>query len=229
LLISRDPKYRNNLKNLPYHEYSYRDTDINVFEHAVEYLSSLNYKVIRMGRDMDKKLNIKNPNFFDYAFSEKKSDFLDIFLFEVCNFVISTGTGLDNVSSLFRKKILHVNYADLIMMRYFNSNVGLVYPKKFIDIDTNKELNIYEIYEKLPKNFDNRKNDFLEKYNINYKSLSREEIKYACIEMIDFLKKGTDSKTLEMNKKIKNIFKNKYNVSFKSNFCKNYLINFKKN
>ena len=229
LLISRDPKYRNNLKNLPYHEYSYRDTDINVFEHAVEYLCSLNYKVIRMGRDMDKKLNIKNPNFFDYAFSEKKSDFLDIFLFEVCNFVISTGTGLDNVSSLFRKKILHVNYADLMMMRYFNSNVALVYPKKFIDIDTNKELNIYEIYEKLPKNFDSRKNDLLEKYNINYKSLSREEIKYACIEMIDFLKKGTDSKTLEMNKKIKNNFKNKYNVSFKSNFCKNYLINFKKN
>jgi len=224
LLISRDPAYFYMKRYIRNHEYSYRDQDINIFDEAVEYLCSLNYKVIRMGRVMDKKLNIKNPNFFDYAFSKQKSDFLDIFLFEVCNFVISTGTGLDCVSSLFRKKILHVNYADLIMMRYFNSNVGLVYPKKFIDINTDKELNIFEIYEKLPKNSNiNSGEDFLKKNNITYKNLSRTEIKYACIEMLDFLKNGLDSETLELNKKIKNMFKNKYDISFNSNFCKTYL------
>ncbi len=224
LLVNRDPMYRHvqNVNKIS-NEYTYRDQDISLFDEAVEYLCSLNYKVIRMGKNMDKRLNIKNPNFLDYAFSNERSDFLDIYLFKICDFVISTGTGLDNVASLFRKKILHVNYADLLLMRYLNSNVSLICPKKFIDAETNKELTIFEIYEKLPKNpnFTDCK-DFLKKENIKYKSLNRNEIKYSCIEMIEFLTKGLNSETISLNKKVKEMFLNKYGISFNSNFCKTY-------
>ena len=224
LLVNRDPKYRHEQNvNKISNEYTYRDQDISLFDEAVEYLCSLNYKVIRMGKNMDKRLNIKNPNFFDYAFSNERSDFLDIYLFKICDFVISTGTGLDNVASLFRKKILHINYADLLLMRYLNSNVSLICPKKFIDAETNKELTIFEIYEKLPKNSNFTDcNDFLKKENIKYKSLNRNEIKYSCIEMIEFLTKGLNSETISLNKKVKEMFLNKYGISFNSNFCKTY-------
>ena len=85
-----------------------------------------------MGKNMDKKLDINDPNFLDYAFSSERSDFLDIFLFKVSYFVISTGSGLDNISSLFRKNILLINYADLVLMNYFNNNIKLFFPKIFI-------------------------------------------------------------------------------------------------
>ena len=225
LLISRDPKYRHlNSNGKVGLNYTYRDQDVNIFKEAVEHLCSLNYKVIRMGRDMEKKLDVQHPNFFDYAFSNQRSDFLDIFLIKACYFAISTGTGLDNVCSLFRKKILLINHGDLILMNYLNKNISLFYPKRFFYLSNNEELNILDIQKKISENSDiTEGQEFLKKLNIGYKNIDSNKIKNACVEMIDYLENGPGLEAIELNKKINDQFLNKYNLHFKINFCKSYL------
>ena len=224
LLISRDPKYWHDTSGKRVSsEYTFRDQDINIFKDAVEYLCSQNYKIIRMGKNMDKKLDINNPNFLDYAFSSERSDFLDIFLFKVSYFVISTGSGLDNISSLFRKNILLINYADLVLMNYFNNNIKMFFPKNFYYLQNNKKLNLLEIQKKLLEN-PNIINcqELLKKFNIGYKNIDNSHIKNACIEMVNYLKNGLDDETIILNKNLKDQIKNEYNIKFKTNFCKTY-------
>ena len=60
--------------------------------------------------------------------------FLMYFYLVVSKFIISTGTGLESISNLFRKKLLYLNFADIGALHYpLNSNLTFVYPKKFID------------------------------------------------------------------------------------------------
>lgn len=224
LLISRDPKYwHDNSSKKVSSEYTCRDQDINIFKDAVEHLCSQNYKIIRMGKNMEKKLDINNSNFFDYAFSSERSDFLDIFLFKVCYFVISTGSGLDNVSSLFRKNIIHINYGDLVMMNYLNNNIKLFFPKNFYYIKNNIKLNILEIQKILLEHSNIIDcQELLKKTHIGYKNIDNTHIKDACIEMVNYCKNGLDDETIILNKNLKDQIKNKYNMKFKTNFCKTY-------
>ena len=58
---------------MDYHDY--RDSDFETYEEGINYLLSSGFKVIRMGKHMEKKLDIKNKNYFDYSQSNLKSDF----------------------------------------------------------------------------------------------------------------------------------------------------------
>ena len=62
-----------------------------------------------MGKLVEKPMDIKHSRFLDYACSDIKNDFLDIWLNANCHYAISNGSGLDAVQQTFRKPILHVN------------------------------------------------------------------------------------------------------------------------
>ena len=196
-------------------EFSFRDNDIDDFKDLVKYLCEKNYKVIRMGKIMRKKINYKHDNFIDYAFSDFKSDFFDIFLFSISNFTISTGSGLDELSTLFRKKILHLNYGDVTAFNHpLNSNISFIYPKKFFDMKRNKELSIFDIFSyNLHKVF-----------NVNYyinnkivcKSLSAKQMISATKEMEDYIDNKYLDSSLEANREMNNLLNEKY--KFENNF-----------
>jgi len=112
-LLVRDAAYlkncgiHDNKKDWSYH--NYRDSDIETYKKAIEWLSEQGIWVLRMGKIMREPISFSNPRVVDYAFCDEKSDLLDIWLFANCTGCISTSTGIDAVSQIYRKPILFVN------------------------------------------------------------------------------------------------------------------------
>ena len=105
-LIMRDSKYLNDkFKRNDWSYHDYRNINIDDCSDMINELCNLGYYVIRMGRNVEKKVSLKNEKVIDYANSKYASDFGDIFLFSKCKFCISSGTGPDMIARLFRKKV----------------------------------------------------------------------------------------------------------------------------
>ena len=66
-----------------------------------------------MGKNDETKLNYTCDNVIDYANSQYRSDFMDIYLTSKCEFFISSGGGLDGVAVIFDKPILYINYVPI--------------------------------------------------------------------------------------------------------------------
>ena len=116
-LLVRDSAYLNTdlfHSGIDWNYHNYRDSNITTYVKAAEWLAGQGLWVLRMGKVMKNPMPTDHPRIIDYAFHPEKSDFLDIWLFAHCSLCISTGTGLDMVSSIYRRPILHVNYLPLI-------------------------------------------------------------------------------------------------------------------
>ena len=92
-LAVRDGAYQ--LKKIParYRNWAYHDhrhTDVDKFMLAAEELAKRGYFVFRMGVVVEKPFNSKNSKIIDYANSNLRSDFMDVYLGAKCSFCIST-------------------------------------------------------------------------------------------------------------------------------------------
>jgi putative glycosyltransferase (TIGR04372 family) len=129
--------------NFSYH--NYRDTDIQNYVLAAEYLASRGYFVIRMGVNVDKSLNSTSPKVIDYASNGMRSDFMDIYLGAKCFFCISVGTGFDAVPFIFHRPTVFVNMVPVGYLSTFRINsVGIV--KHYFNSILKKKLTLEEIF-----------------------------------------------------------------------------------
>jgi putative glycosyltransferase (TIGR04372 family) len=119
-LLVRDEKY---LEQDPLHGigipqggwsyHDYRNSDINTYLPAIQWLAAQGVWVIRMGKLMTKPLPTGMDHVIDYAFDPDKSDLLDIWLFANCTGCISTATGPDQISLIYDRASLFVNATPL--------------------------------------------------------------------------------------------------------------------
>ncbi len=110
----RDSMYgRKTFPNLDQTYAVYRDSDVENFVPAMEFLAEHGFIVIRMGREGNSPVNSKNPNIIDYCFSEYKSDFADFYLTSIAEFAICTDTGMTHFPLFFRKPIGIANIAGM--------------------------------------------------------------------------------------------------------------------
>ena len=87
-----------------------RDCDIQKFIPLTKFLNQKGYFVFRMGRKVNKKMNYSHEKYFEYCNSDIQSDFLDVFVASICDFVISTGTGWAAIPTFnFRKPAIYCN------------------------------------------------------------------------------------------------------------------------
>jgi len=137
-------KYQNWKQDWSYH--NYRDSDIDTYEEASLALAEKGYWVFRMGKAVHKPLKSAHPRIQDYANTPYRSDFLDIWLMANCFFCISTASGLDAVSNVFRRPIVFVNHIGPIsnMVSWTNN---LVLPKKLIWRNSDKYLSLSELLQ----------------------------------------------------------------------------------
>ena len=78
-LIVRDSAYLPTINNKNKWEYhNFRDSDIDTYEKAALALAEKGYWVFRMGKVVRKPFKADHPNILDYANSNYRSDFLDI-------------------------------------------------------------------------------------------------------------------------------------------------------
>lgn len=113
-----------------YHDY--RDSDIDTYIPAIQWLSEQGVWVIRMGKLMRKPLPTGMDHVIDYAFDAEKSDLLDIWLFANCSGCISTGTGPDMVSLAYGVPLLFVNAVPLGGFWSFARNIWVPKPLRWV-------------------------------------------------------------------------------------------------
>lgn len=89
-----------------------------------------------MGAAVEQPLQSANPLIIDYA-NRFRSDQLDVYLVSRCDFMVSSGSGLDALTDLFRRPVVFVNHVTLeavhcwlpnitILKRYRNRSTGSI-------------------------------------------------------------------------------------------------------
>ena len=139
--INRDSSY--------YKVYTYeenRNSSIHLLLPGIINLTKKNYSPIRMGSIVKENISTNNKKIINYANSQSRTDFLDIYLISKCKFYISTGTGLDSVATLFRKPALILNYSTFGNIER-NPNVIIFVPKLFWSNSKERLLSFKEIFE----------------------------------------------------------------------------------
>lgn len=188
----RDSAYlRKSFPEIDFTYHDYRDSDISNYKKAVEYLLDNDYFVIRMGKVVEKSLDINHSNFFDYAVSSLKSDFLDIWLMSNCNFCISTSNGLDEISDIFRRPISYVNA--LPIGNFSSWNKGCIWtPKTIVTKDDLRPLSLNELIETGLIGTPDKGHyvDLFKRNNLTYLNNTEDEILANVIEMDNILSKG---------------------------------------
>jgi putative glycosyltransferase (TIGR04372 family) len=183
-LLVRDSGYLDKHKAYEHIEkykyHNYRDGDIDRYVLAAEELARRGYYVFRMGINVLKPLKSFNPKIIDYANSDMRSDFMDIYLGAKCNFCISTGSGFDDIPGIFRKPIA---YTSFVSFGYINANreKDLIITKHHKHKKNKNKLSISEIFSSKAALY--LKSEEYELNNIELEENSPEEIKDLVIEM----------------------------------------------
>jgi len=130
-ILARDNGYLNTVyPQLDWEFSSSRNSDINTYLEAAEFLASKNFLVFRMGNYVTKPFkSYKSDLVIDYANSNYRCDELDVFLASKCEFFISSSTGLDAIPLVLRIPLVSVNIANLLTMPYFKVKHLIIFKK----------------------------------------------------------------------------------------------------
>ena len=144
LLCVRDSAYEEFTYKKTIDEISFRNSTLDSFELLIQHLASEGKQVVRMGKMMKKPIQQAQKGLFDYPFSEIVSDKMDLYLFSICEFVVSTDFGLDSLAYLFRKRVFKVNSLPLHSINIVKSQ-NYVLPKVLLEKNSHRILSIDEI------------------------------------------------------------------------------------
>lgn len=108
-LVVRDGGYYASLGEKESDGYSFLNFDISTFEQAATSLVQRGYQVVRMGAGSATTFGAGHPRVIDYANSNFRSEFLDIYIAATCSFAISTQTGPDAVCLAFRRPVCYID------------------------------------------------------------------------------------------------------------------------
>ena len=108
-LIVRDGGHYKSKGDIETAGYELLNFDINNFAGVAEVLIENGFQVVRMGSGSERPFTSKPDGVVDYALSNNRSEFLDVYLAATCEFAVSTQTGPDAVCMLFRRPVLYVD------------------------------------------------------------------------------------------------------------------------
>lgn len=195
----RDHKFRNDKQKK-----FYRNSNINNYKKSILFLIKKGYSVVRLGSKKMNRFNLKNKNFFDYAFSKIKSGSMDLFLIKHCQFFIGTQSGILDVAYMFKKPVFLTNMCELYACPPLKEkDMGIF--KSIYNVKTKKKVSL-EKYSRLPFKFHNPDNDIKEYF---FKENSEDQI----LRTVKIFLKNLYSK-----KKTISNYENKFKDQIKKNF-----------
>lgn len=199
-----------------------RNMDINDFKPAVKYLLDNGYNVIRMGSIVKEPLIIDHPNFVDYASDNKRSDFMDIYLTGTCEMFISVMSGLQYVSSIFRRPVIKFNTVHLEMVEYCPEDDLAMFKILFCK-EKNRILKLHEVIE---MGLGKCRVEEFQNHNIEIISNTSDEILEATKEMV--MRQNKTWKDSPQDLELQNRFKallepTKYYIHLGTNICAYFL------
>ena len=198
----QEKKISSRHRDWSYHDY--RNHNIDNFVLAAEELANRGYYVFRMGVVVNKPLISNNSKIVDYANSDLRNDFMDVYLGAKCTFCISTGLGFDFVPYIFRRPIalMSLPVGDLRT----HSEKFLLSTKHHILKKEKRKLSLSEIFTHGLAYAYNTK--IFEQKGIELVDYTPEEIKDIAIEMVENLefKKKLNHEEEELQKTFKRLF-----------------------
>jgi len=212
-LAVRDDSYDNLRIAGRFRDWSYQDfrnNDINNYRLAAEELTKRGYYVFRMGATATKPLKSENPKIIDYANSELRSDFMDVYLGAKCSFSITTQYGILSLFSLFSKAIAQISVP--FAASHTHSEKYLLLTKHHILKKEKRKLTLSEIFSYgAAYALDT---EIFKLKNIELIENTPEEIKDLAIEIAEIyeskIKISDEDKKLQ--KKFKNLFSENYKI-----------------
>ena len=181
-VLARDDGYLD--RAYPLNDWSYhqlRNDHISNFSKAINLLNERGYYVFRMGKFVKQKSKIRGPMFMDYACSDYRSDFLDIFLGAHCHFLLSSSCGYQAIPMLFKKPLACISFPFSQMYTWHSNCINIT--KHIYQGD--KKINLKEIItSKIIEYFDPK---HFHSENLKVINNSSDEIKDLTEEMINFL------------------------------------------
>lgn len=141
-LIVRDGGHYKSKGDIESLGYELLNFDINNFAGVAEVLIENGFQVIRLGSGTERPFTNKPEGVIDYALSNYRTEFLDVFLSATCAFAISTQTGPDAVCMLFRRPVLYVDVTRYGQF-FFGSKIATWSPVRLFK--NSKLLNLSEI------------------------------------------------------------------------------------
>ena len=201
-LIIRDGNYKKRYsgdrkKNWDYH--NYRNADLDTYLKTIKYLNNKGYFVIRMGKGAEKVLTYKHPMYLDYAKSNIRSDFLDFWIISRCYFSIATGTGIDELCSIYKSPVVDTNMLPFAGIRSFRTNNISIFKK----IKYKKSLKYLSLSESIKNLLFSDIHSLTTRYRKDFifQNNSADEILNAVKEMEKLLSKTYKTKPISIKQK----------------------------
>ncbi len=190
---NRDEKYlATEFKNKNFSYHNHRDSLVQNMSDAAELFAKNNYFVFRMGKKQSKKLICKNykDKIIDYAYSDLRSDFLDLFLIGNCDFYFGGDSGMKSLILSFMKPCYGVNWSPMLLyddpgvFMNFKSNLHpfLFIFKRVRCLKKGKKLTLREILSN--KVLLSHDNNLYMQNNLLFEENTREEIKNIANEIL---------------------------------------------
>jgi len=110
-LLVRNQEYYSDkgFKDIEMGKRKFRDVDPLGYVPAIQYLVNSGHHVIRMGKGFTEKFPFSHSRFTDYAISEEREDFLDIWLSAHCKFFLSSFSGIGGLPVVFNTPCVFAN------------------------------------------------------------------------------------------------------------------------
>ena len=220
-VLNRDPFYKKNFvdqyyKNRNWDYHNYRNSDIDTYIPAIEFLLKKNYFVLRVGKGVSKKLEINHENFLDYSSSNLRNDFLDIFLMSNSYFNLVSESGLLIVSLLYNVPMCFVNMGSIKGTQVWHEKQITIY-KKIWSNEKKNFLSLKEIkYLSDPNNYKNKK--LIRDQNSIYFWEDREKYSFYNNTPQEILDVTIEAENIILNNTWKTRNKSKLEMDFWRNF-----------
>lgn len=184
--------------------HSYRNCDIRSYASAIKAIADKGGWCIRMGDASMSKLPAMK-HLIDYAHSDLKHDWMDVFLCASCRFFLGSNSGLSWVSTVFGVPSALTNLVPVSVMPFGKMDIGI--PKLHWSRDENRYLSFAEIFSSPIANY--RFTGEYENAGIQVMENTEEDIRDLANEMLQLLD-GTGFYTPEdesLQKRYKEFFK----------------------
>ncbi len=135
----------NNIVKIDWDYHSYRDADIDDFNEVILWLIKEGYFVIRTGKFSNKRVAIDSSSLIDYPFCSNQNDLIDVWLFANSDLVITTGSGIDEIATVYNVPKIYVNFLPLALSQSWTKSLTI--PKHLYWRKDNSHLSFDEYIE----------------------------------------------------------------------------------
>lgn len=179
-LHNRDPEYLNHYGS-DGNTHDFRDFNFDDFHLGINQMTKSGIMCVRVGEKIQLEYKTNNKKFVSMT-GLRRSDFSDVVLIKKCLFFVGCNTGFSNVSRIFRKPELLINYIPFRIHELSAWSVdSLIVPKKLYKIDERRYLRFAEI---VSLSYDiHYQGDFFKENGLRVENNSQEEIADAIMEM----------------------------------------------